>query len=68
MYTYKQYEIDISKLKRDYINNPLCLIYNKEKHHNFKEMPYIEDLMYLYYECHMSKKDISELLQINHNI
>lgn len=68
MYTYKQYEIDISKLKRDYINNPLRLIYNNEKHHNFKEMPYIEDLMYLYYECHMSKKDISELLQINHNI
>ena len=52
---YKKYNIDISKLKRDYIKLPL-------KH---GEMIDYEDLIYLYNELNLRREDISSIFNIS---
>lgn len=47
---YKKYNVDLSKLKRDYLKEPLK---NNEK-------PQKEDIIYLYIELNISQKDLSK--------
>ena len=44
--------IDVSKLKRDYISNPLY----KSKNGKGNEKPYKEDFIYLYLKLNMDRK------------
>lgn len=56
---YKQYNIDKSHLKRDYILNPLKKISRKW------ELPFKEDLEYLFYDLKLQKNDVAKILGIN---
>ena len=54
---YTIYNIDKSRLKRDYIKNPLQLLQKRNnKNKPYKEYEYIEkdDLYYLFIDCHLS--------------
>lgn len=57
MNIYKKYKIDVSKLKRDYLKNPL-----KQKRCGLKmiidDSPYSDDLEYLYIKCNVIRKDL----------
>lgn len=56
---YKQYNIDKNCLKRDYILNPLKKISRKW------ELPFKEDLEYLFYDLKLQKKDVANILGID---
>ena len=63
MNIYDKYNIDENKLLRDYVNNPLQHI-ETEKGKPL-ELPYKEDLQYLYIELNLRRKDICEILKIS---
>ena len=54
--------IDITRLKRDYINNPLQYYYIGSERH--KEKPFKEDIEYLYNELNMSYRQIAKYIGI----
>lgn len=58
---YKKYNIDITKLKRDYLINPLKYI----KFSNNSEKPYKDDLVYLYNELNIRRKEIAKLFNVS---
>lgn len=61
---YKKYNIDITKLKRDYLINPLKYI----KFSNNSEKPYKDDLVYLYNELNIRRKEIAKLFNVSDGI
>ena len=61
---YKNYYIDETKLKRDYIKNPLKRIFNNVNYHYEYELPIREDLEYLYLSCKIPKKYIAKFFNV----
>lgn len=61
---YNKYQIDYSRLKRDYINNPLKNNILKPTGGYKFERPFKEDLEYLYIELNMELVDILSFLNI----
>ena len=53
---YKIFNINLLKLKRNYIEEPL----NNDKSKNFNEKPFKEDLEYLYLELNLSVEEITK--------
>lgn len=60
---YNKYNVDISRLKRDYIKNPLKILTDKYPH--YWEMPDKEDCYYLFIELNMHSKDLMKLFGIS---
>lgn len=59
----KKYNIDTTKLKRDYITFPIC------KHKIPADMPFYEDLKYLYIDCLVSYTDLYKyFFQVSHGL
>ncbi len=54
---YDLYNIDLTKLKRDYIKEPLKWVVRKTGGYS-KERPYKEDIIYLYNELNMELRDV----------
>ena len=57
-----------NRLKRDYIHNPLKkipMLDSKGRLQNTWELPYKEDIEYLYIELNLNKNDIIKLLNIS---
>ena len=63
MNIYDKYNINENKLIRDYLHNPLQHI-ETEKGKPL-ELPYKEDLQYLYIKLNLRRKDICEILKIS---
>lgn len=55
----EKYNIDVSKLKRDYITNPLKIVPSKCPIGYIVEKPYKEDFEYLFIELNITRKDLS---------
>ena len=53
---YKTYNIDVNKLKRDYISNPL----RKDDGFHLSEYPDKDDFYYLYIICNVRRADLSK--------
>ena len=63
---YTKYNIDKSKLKRDYIKEPLQKIYKSNSFLNFKwELPSDDDIKYLYIDLNLSLDDLVNIFKIN---
>ena len=61
---YKKYNVNLSKLKRDYLKNPLKKITVKSPTGYKLEKPYKEDIEYLYIDLNIPMKEISNYLNI----
>ena len=63
---YTLYNIDKSRLKRDYIKNPLKKIVKSNSFKKFKyELPYNEDVEYLFIELNLTLDNLVEIFNIN---
>ena len=58
---YLQFGIDSSKLKRDYIKNPVKVIYGKRN----SDKPYKEDLKYLYIKMNLSYQSLISYFNVS---
>ena len=61
---YTTYNIDKSKLKRDYIENPLKKISRKNGGIEY-EKPFDEDVKYLYSECNLPRKILAKYFNVS---
>lgn len=52
----EKYNIDTTKLKRDYLKQPLNKITINTPTGYCYEKPFVEDVKYLYIDCNVSKK------------
>lgn len=59
----KEYKVDILKLKRDYIKNPL---YKKDGFH-LSEYPNKDDFIYLFLDCNIRRNDLCILFEVSHS-
>lgn len=71
---YKNYNVDVTRLKRDYEKNPLQKIlvekkYSAKAHQYYKifryEIPYKSDIEYLYLDINVTRADLIGYLNIN---
>ena len=64
---YTKYNIDINKLKRDYIKNPLIWIPKPTGGYS-RERPNKEDLKYLYIDCNITIKEMIKYFNVSHGL
>ena len=57
---YNCYNIDISRLTRDYLKHPL----QKKDGFHLSEKPYKNDFFYLYIECNVRREDLSKYFKV----
>lgn len=57
-----EYQVNISKLKRDYIKNPL----KKNNGFHLSEYPDKNDFIYLFLDCNVKRDDLCILFEVSH--